>query len=99
MRQQSVIAKINPQRSEDVQPEDCEDDAGPTIEPWKHREQRDQMTADDTAGVEPIDAERASRDGHRELGRFPARGSRNSRLRQSHARSGAQRVQSIHYRS
>src|SRR5262245_12809640 len=96
MRQQSMIAKVDPQRSEDVQPEDCKDDARPTVEPWKHCEQRDQMTADDTDGVEPSDTERASRGGHRELGRFPARGGRNSRLCQSHAWSGAQRVQPIH---
>ena len=100
MRQQSMIAKIDPQRSEDVQPEDCEDDAGPTVEPWKHCEQRDQMTADDTDGVEPSDAERACRGGHRQLGgRIPARVGRNSRLGQSHVGSGTQRVQPIHNRS
>ena len=100
MRQQPMIAKIDPQRSEDVQPEDCEDDAGPTVEPRKHCEQRDQMTADDTAGVEPSDAERASRCGHRQLGgRLLARGGRNSRLGQSHVGSGTRSVQPIHNRS
>src|SRR6185312_8875591 len=94
MCQQPMVAKIDSQRSEDVQPEDCKDDAGPTVEPWKHREQREQMTTDDTDGVEPGDAERLSRGGYRQFGgRLPARGGRNSRLGQSHAWSGTQGVQ------
>ena len=56
MRQQSVIAEIDPERAKDVNPNYQGNDSGPAEEPWNEREASEQMNENDGACVPPFAA-------------------------------------------
>ena len=57
MRQQAMKAQADPERSKDIQPEECESDTGPTEQPRHEREQCQKMTCCQPNGIDPSDAE------------------------------------------
>jgi hypothetical protein len=61
MRQQAMKAQADPERSKNIQPEECETDTGPTEKPRHEREQCQKVTCCQPNGIDPSDAERLRR--------------------------------------
>jgi hypothetical protein len=58
VRQQAVKAQADPERSKNVQPEECETDTDPTEQPRYERKQCQKVTCPQPNGIDPSDAER-----------------------------------------
>ena len=61
MGQQAMEAQADPERSKNIQPEECETHTGPTEQPRHEREQCQKMTGCQPNGIDPSDTERLRR--------------------------------------
>ena len=55
VREQAMVAKIDAERAEHIEPGDGEEHAGPAEEPRQERKQRDQVIEDHRYRVGPLD--------------------------------------------
>src|SRR5262245_52527778 len=67
VRQQAMKAQADPERSKNVQPEECESDAGPAEKPRYERKQCQKVTCCQPNDIDPSDAERLRRLRHRQF--------------------------------